>query len=157
MMMNVLKKYPYRMRYYVARPWLFVRDTYHNFRWAWQRITRGFCDYDHYDIGEWFFNVAPSMVEELVKNAHGYPATYNSFEDWKRDVLELKDALAAASAEQHNEYEEVVDSCYEKYETPDRELLDNYLRREKEIYESKMAARKKALELFAHLHEVLWD
>lgn len=42
-------------------------------KWAFQRMKRGYSDADVYAIDDWFCRVVPPMLEQLGREAHGYP------------------------------------------------------------------------------------
>lgn len=47
-------------------------DFFRSLKWAWQRATRGYCDLDTYDIGDWFLNTLPDMLESIKHSRTGF-------------------------------------------------------------------------------------
>lgn len=54
-----------------------------------QRINRGFCDGDVWNMDSYLTSLIPAMLEELVKNPSGHPCTYKSIEEWRSVVLAI--------------------------------------------------------------------
>ena len=50
-----------------------VREFGMDVRRCYQRVWRGFCDYDLFSICDWFLGIMPPMLEEFRDNLHGCP------------------------------------------------------------------------------------
>lgn len=62
--------YSYQIRKNIFKiPGLLIRD----FKYCWQRITRGYCDRDIWSIDDWFLGVVPDMLQQLKDTRHGSP------------------------------------------------------------------------------------
>lgn len=59
--------------YRIEKPWQILKIYKCNIKFAYQRIRYGYCDKDVWAIDWWFLNVIPNMLDDLRKNAHGYP------------------------------------------------------------------------------------
>ena len=44
------KEFPWRIR----QPWKLPRFVFENIKYSWQRITKGYCDKDLWNIDDWF-------------------------------------------------------------------------------------------------------
>ena len=71
-MMNVLTDFPYQPRYYITHPWKFVAQCGRNMHAAWQRITKGYCYRDTWNMDDWFLSVAPPMLRAIADDI-SYP------------------------------------------------------------------------------------
>lgn len=141
--MNILKYYPYRRLYYLICPWKFVSQTFRNIKYAWQRATRGYCDYDRYSIDSWFFYTVEPMLREFKEHCYSHP--YDLTEDeWSACLSEIIAAFEEANRNFDNPYdiETEAEACF------------NFMREE---VERQVAARQRALQLFARHIENLWD
>lgn len=58
-------------------------------RYKRQRINRGFCDVDVWNMDTYLNSLIPAMLERLVEDPAGYPCTYNSIEEWRSKVLSI--------------------------------------------------------------------
>lgn len=55
------------------RPWNIPRLVLRNIKYSWQRITRGYCDKDLWNIDYWFMNLIPDMLQQFKDTRHGSP------------------------------------------------------------------------------------
>ena len=51
----------------------------------YQRMTRGWADYDAYNFNNWFLGVVPEMLKHMRENLHSRPVSV-SIEEWE-DIL----------------------------------------------------------------------
>ena len=138
--MNILKNYPYAKRYYLTHPWKIVSQTFRNIKFAWQRITKGYCEYDYWDIDCYLLKLLPELFDDFRKNLHGYPCSFTE-EEWDNFLLkEVIEPLRNARDDQNveiNEFEEKVNDYFKDKPLTDmncpQELWDNYMARENEI------------------------
>lgn len=89
-MMNVLKDFSYRPRHYITHPWKFFAQCGRNMRAAWQRITKGYCYRDAWNMDDWFLAVAPPMLRAIADDI-SYPGNdeFPTWEDWHRYLYHL--------------------------------------------------------------------
>ena len=69
---NVFKLYPHNWK----RPsnwWDNIKDFFRGFKYAYQRATKGYCDYDLFSISDWFLEMFPNMLKEFSDGTHSYP------------------------------------------------------------------------------------
>ena len=45
-----------------------------NIKYSFQRITRGYCDKDLWNIDYWFMNLMPDMLQQFKDTKHGSPS-----------------------------------------------------------------------------------
>ena len=62
-----------------------IKNFFRNIKYAFQRVKRGFSDYDVWDIDMWFCQTLPSMLERLAQTTHGFP--YEFREAYDIDVV----------------------------------------------------------------------
>lgn len=78
-----------------TRPSRFFTEPYYRVKWFIQRGYRGYADCDVWNMNSWLCRVMIPMLEELDRNAHGYPIGLTPGK-W-RDILEnLGQAFRAA-------------------------------------------------------------
>ena len=82
------------MNYRVERLYKFLKRIPFKFKWAYQRITRGYSDRDWWN-GDWYLSgVIAGIMEKIVKDGHGVATSY-AYEDWETPVdimVERRDA-----------------------------------------------------------------
>lgn len=55
-----------------------IRDV----KWRWQRSKQGWCEVDWWNMNSYLLKIINNMLYELRTKGHGYPAQYNSPEEW---------------------------------------------------------------------------
>lgn len=58
---------------------------------AYQRATKGYCDADLFSINSWFLWTMPNMLDEMANRLHGYPNFPNDGTAPKTQALDLSD------------------------------------------------------------------
>lgn len=68
--------------YFRGREFLEIpKEIFRNLKCCVQRITKGYCFRDLWNINDWFLNVIPDMLEEFRDNAHGFPSRFLKHND----------------------------------------------------------------------------
>ena len=61
-------------------------------KWKRQRINRGFCDWDWWDLSYFYLNLFISSLRHYAKNTIGYnPAIAPTYEEYQARILQLAD------------------------------------------------------------------
>lgn len=100
-----------------------------------QRGKKGYSNIEAYSIKDWFLNIMPHMLDDMISDLHGYPLgleEINSLEDWESELKLMSYCFRQASET----------SCDDKYE-------DN------EEYRHDMQVL--GLNLFVRYFDNLWD
>lgn len=113
-----------------------VVQLFRDIKYCYQRITKGYCDRDVWNMFSWFLSVVPSMLEELKETTHGAPAVLAGgidsqshsldsnagHEEWKRILGEMAYLFRESdedSCQRKNpyetEYEMALETFTEKY------------------------------------------
>lgn len=89
-------------------PWTTPKNWYKNIRWffksfkyAHQRIRRGYSDYDLWDIGDYLTGLAAQSLEDFMHMVQSYPINYEQYnlsEDSDEGWGRWKDEISACSA-----------------------------------------------------------
>ena len=81
--------------------------------WRWmhkakkQRLERGFCDADVWNMDRWFLVVVPPMLRELAEEGAFPDQYFETFEDWRDWLVSLAEAFESCTwdaLEDQNEY-----------------------------------------------------
>lgn len=64
------------------------QEVFHDLKCCVQRIKRGFCYRDIWNINDWFLNVIPDMLDEFKRTTHGFPSRFlkNDGSDTDEDI-----------------------------------------------------------------------
>ena len=55
-------------------PWKIPGLVLRNIKYSFQRITKGYCDKDLWNIDYWFMNLMPDMLQQFKDTKHGSPS-----------------------------------------------------------------------------------
>lgn len=153
--MNVLTVEWQSFRY---RPWRVFKRFWRNVRAAWHRITRGYCDYDVWNIYDWFLTVMPPMLRQLANEGSSYPADQESPQVWHDWLYKLaKNFEQCVEGAIPNKYEHVFMNHINDDDDEARAIVAKYFAREKEIAEERQDLIENTLiEMSKHFYS-LWD
>lgn len=73
-----------------------VRDFKRNierFKYAWQRIDRGYSDMDLWNFDTYLQNVISGGLKDMSENISGYPESYGSYENWTKALSDIADLV----------------------------------------------------------------
>lgn len=136
-----------------------LREPFLRLKWAYQRITRGYTDYDCLEL-DWFYGkMISETLQHFANSTHGWPAEeekYPTFEDWQ-------EALRAAAKDfdfiktydfKGNKVDAYFDERFSRKELINMQLLHKY---EKEDDEVRTAAINRAFNFLKTEWFHLWD
>ena len=145
-----------------------ARVFFRQFKWAYQRVTRGFCDYDVWDLDTHMTELFAQTIEHLANTSHSYPGNteFPTPESWDNYLREIVAKLRYSLGELPNEYEEawlktwqdkdLCDALNNK--TPEEKMITKaYLDKEIQNENKKDKALHEALDMITHVWGHLWD
>lgn len=89
--LNVFRKCYYSWRY--PSCWIKnIKIFFRNIKFAWQRIFKGYCDRDLWDVDSHIINLLICEIDEFIKINQGYPCNLTE-EEWDKILLEIRDHL----------------------------------------------------------------
>lgn len=92
-MLNIFEKAPYRW----WQIWKITKFYFGTLKCAWQRVTKGYCYRDIYELNEFYLELISASLKELSKTTHGYPLDFEDMETWQDYLKEMADRFLAAS------------------------------------------------------------
>ena len=146
-----------------------ARVFFRQFKWAYQRVTRGFCDYDYWDLDTYLSELLAQSIKMLADKTHGYPGTeeFPTYESWQQYLYKIVDLLRySLNDDMPNEFEEAWRKTWEdkdildviNHPTPeDKEITHKYLDKEYENELLQKKAQDEALDMIKHVYNSLWD
>lgn len=146
-----------------------IRVFFRQFKWAYQRATRGFCDYDYWDLDIYLSELMAQSIKELAEKTHSYPGTeeFPTYESWRDYLYKIADLLRySLNEDMPNEFEEAWLATWENKDIYDainnkspeeREITNKYLDKEYENECLKRKAQNEALDMIKHVYNNLWD
>ena len=179
-MRNVLRDYPFSVRYYLLHPHVWLKHTAYNLRDAYHRVTRGWAATDVWNLDSWFGDTFSAMIRYLAENGHGYPGVppWDTPEKWKDALLLLESDLKRIIDEDYwearNEYAapyyELVDknrksivdangftTTYYENEAEVKAMSTNCMKRAEELMNERKALIKTTFAQLGEMFDSLWD
>ena len=108
-------------------------------KWAKQRITKGYCRSDWYDMDSWFAHVVADMFDEYAENTCSHPWEINNPDDWKDILKEMATHLRNAGIEEipakDMKLEDLKDVKISESGVEDKDIL--MYNKENEVWENK--------------------
>ena len=101
--LNVFKSPKLPLRY--PSNWsAIIRTFFRSFKWAYQRVTRGFADYDVWDFDGFLLNILANGLEHLADTTISYPGDeeFPTYESWIKYLREM--AMCFRKADEGNDY-----------------------------------------------------
>ena len=100
-------------RYFIYNPIKWCKRMIRAMKMAHQRIERGWCMWDVWNMGDWMLDTVPEMLDALGKYGMGYPADFDSRDEWVKWLEEQAQLLRQCREEEQNAanpyYEEVIE------------------------------------------------
>lgn len=164
--MAIFTKFPYKKSYCLLHPLKVITHKIRNIQCAWQRANKGYCYRDVWDIDHWFLNIIPEMLNDFVKEHHGYPDGMTD-DEWVKILYKMAKCFRNANEETTefvNPYEEeylstlsmdIDNGTLECTASP--ELDENYHKTEKEKDLFLKNSLAEGMELFHKYFRALWD
>ena len=146
-----------------------ARLFFRQFKWAYQRITRGYCDFDYWDLDTYLTELLSQSIKTLADETHGYPGNeeFPTYESWQEYLYKIVDLLRFALKDDiPNEYEPAWLKTWEDKNwtstlndrTPEEEeITHKYLDKESENAQKQIDARNEAFKMIYHVYDHLWD
>lgn len=78
-----------------------IKQFFRNLKWAWQRVTRGYSDYDIFDLDYWLVRLLPQAIRTLESKLHGHPYDITE-EEWRKYLIEMATHFENYNAEWGN-------------------------------------------------------
>ena len=141
--------------------WGNIKLFFRQFKWAWQRATRGFADCDVWNLDGSILNYLSGTLKQLSETAAGWPGNnqFPEYEDWTIFLKQMSEKFAAAD-ESNDYYPTPIADKWWKWmeehkgsleEDPYKELMfeeynENDLKRERDFAEA-----------WSAIGEVMWD
>ena len=175
MKLNVFKSFLTPIIYHLEHPIIFARHFWKALKCSYERITKGYCSYDVWNLNDWLLSILPEMFDKLRTEGHGYPCygEINTIEKWEEHLkylaIHLRE-LQKNNWEKRNEYADIfyripkpIKKTKEGIATffgdaeYDEEIKEKFIAREKELAAERMNLLKEiGLLIFENLDNY-WD
>ncbi|MCG3203979.1 MAG: hypothetical protein KCHDKBKB_00656 [Elusimicrobia bacterium] len=151
----------YSWKYYILRPWEFVRDLYKDLRAIIQRGIRGWADCDTWSLDYHLSLWMPDALRFLKENKHGIPCEFagKTAKDFKKGVKDWDKTMDKMIRGFEISYElgEMYPKLPENFDSlSEKEKHDFWIKHHKEM-DKLQKIEQEGLQLFAKYFDNLWD
>ena len=152
-------------RYYLIRPWKWVKELFSNIRAAWMRAIKGYCYMDVWNWDDWFCSVVPPMLRHMADHGSAYPGkepfdTPEKWHDWLYEMAHRIERLQYDDwMEDNNEYSKEYIESFENdwHSERQEEIRKKYYARCEDIHKTRQQVLEDfGKEFFKHF-DCLWD
>ena len=159
-----------------------IRQFFRNIKYAWQRCTRGYCDWDVWELNTFYTELIRDTLRHLANTSSGYPGrddidTPEKWSNWLNETAQLFDNSIERSFNDYQVYKNKYEDEYYKTlsnftteELPngmyklakndtfeEKELTNKYFDEELNIYNLRDNDKNKALDRLKEHWWDLWD
>lgn len=153
-----------------------IGQFFRNIKYAYQRITKGYCDADLFNLDMYIAANLNNTLLELADISHTYSSQYNDIEEWKKDVRETAEHFYNVHEDETSKPKKEADELYNQLETfansmgktPEdmvgnksnseyEELRKKWLSKEKEAWQFRGQEKNKGFEMLSKIFFSLWD
>ena len=127
-------------------------------KWAWQRATKGYSDWDLWDLDCYYNTLFIMSLREFAKRTQGYPDTVGDYDKWCEIINHMADCF-----ENSQEDTEQIDAVLEEMmiqavpDTPEAQAIrERYREACREENERRIQANDEAFELMKKYNWHLW-
>ena len=164
MNLNVFK-WAWRPRYYLTKPWKWIKELFGNIRAAWMRAIKGYCYTDVWNWDDWFCSVVPPMLRHMADHGSAYPGTepFDTPEKWHDWLYEMAHRIERLQyddwMEDNNEYSKEYIESFENdwHSEQQEEIRKKYYVRCREINETRRQVLEDFGRSFFKFFDCLWD
>lgn len=135
-----------------------IKTFFRSVKYSYQRITRGFSDYDVWELDSYLSLILSETFKHLSKTNHGHP--YDLSEDeWDNLLLDMSEKALQMSPfyEFDNEYEDELLFDYEEGRIKQDNCFDAWKDREDEINKCMVQCKDEVMEFLKERFYDLWD
>ena len=148
-----------------------IEQFFRNIKYASQRITKGFCDWDTFDMDIYYAMLIHDSLVDFADNIMGWPDTiYDTPEDYQKDLYRVADLFKNYYDEESkmqmkhdrswNHYQNIVKQFGENNSKHEKEISssrDEWLKDSLAVEEFKGESIKKGLSELSTLFRHLWS
>ena len=148
-----------------------IKHFFRCFKYAYQRATKGFCDWDAWDLDVYYSFLFVNSLRYFADHTHGWPGNdeFPQPEDWDkylRTMADLFEQSIEGCQTPKNPYEKEFEDMISQdnwinhinEQTPEqKEISKKYLDGEITLDNYRTECRNKAFDMMKHVFGHLWD
>ena len=142
--MDMLNVFKYKT--YSRNPIKNIRNFFQKIKYIYQRASKGYCDWDLYDLDNFYLNLLSKSIKEFADKIKSMP--YNMTEEEWDGILNETSVCFYNANENNDVYKNPYNINTEK---------ENYFECEKENWERRTEQLQKGMKLFSKHIRDLWS
>ena len=156
----------YDFDFSIKRPLYSIRQLFRDLKCCLDRIRKGYCVKDLWEIDTWFLGIMPEMLEEFDRRKNSYPNAFfkQCVQKHEKELPVSREKFLISGARDFPDlYKKISAEAYEAWGSTLMEMAD--LMRKAwcagwkfgDGWEYRLQCQKKALEMFQTYFNDLWD
>lgn len=145
------------------------KQFFRNCKYAYQRVTKGYCEYDLWDLDRFYSELFVNSIHDFKQNLHGAPVEFfdgekDSNQPWIDYLTEMENHFYNSIEDNEvyiNEYDCILDEgLFQNIENEDpkkKELKEKWIQREYEIWDLRKKELNAGLTMLKEVFGDLWD
>ena len=151
----------FKQRYVYRNPLRNIKDFLRRFKYAYQRITKGYCDTDLWNLDYYLICLLSEALKELSETTYSYPMNLTE-EEWRQKLLEMSNHFSNISEYTDNDINNRAEKSFDAYwdsRGTDKEdkLYNNWIEISKDAFKFREEEKNKALDMIKEWFFDLWD
>jgi len=164
--MDNVFKYGWMPWRYPRNWWGNIKLAFRQWKWAYQRATRGFADCDTWNMDQWLLSILSGALNQLADNHWGWPgdSRFPKDEDWTQylkdmaqkfyNANEANEAYPTPERDKWWKWLEEHDYKILNFNRDDNPYVQTMLDEDKEISNKRM---QDFAEVWSMMGDVIWD
>lgn len=156
----------YDFDFSIKRPLYSIRQLFRDLKCCLDRIRKGYCVKDLWEIDTWFLSIMPEMLEDFNRRKNSYPNAFfeQCVQKHEKELPVSREKFLISGAWDFPElYEKIDTEANEAWGHVLKEMADLMRKAQKMKWKSVVVGeehlpyQKRALELFQTYFDNLWD
>ena len=151
----------FKQRYVYRNPLRNIKDFLRRFKYAYQRITKGYCDTDLWNLDYYLICLLSEALKEFSETTYSYPMNLTE-EEWRQKLLEMSNHFSNISEYTNNDINNRAEKSFDDYwdsKGTDKEdkLYNNWIEISKDAFKFREEEKNKAFDMIKEWFFDLWD
>lgn len=145
------------------RPIESIKLIFRRLKWGYQRIVRGYCDYDIWEMDYFLGTLLSDMCFNFADNASGWPdSKFETYEDWVEYLQEMGRCFRFTKEEVYptptlDKWADSISPYDNEWINREDELTQAMREEDKRIFSERESYKDKALKMLDYVWFNLWD
>lgn len=132
-----------------------IGQFFRNVKYAYQRVTRGFCDWDTWELDHYYSELFYQSLSYLADHHYGYPGVgeFDTDEKWTKYLKNMAELFRTCSMEASDRYPDKFDR-YLEFSDSEKAA---WFQLENKVWEDQIKDKDQAFDMLKKSFYDLWD